>query len=69
AQPRQTSGPAGKPQDRSSQKADRSSPQKIIPPLSDSDHDPALDESAGVSDRPPYSLAKLPRSVGCRQGS
>ncbi|KAG5295326.1 hypothetical protein I7I48_12175 [Histoplasma ohiense] len=64
--------------DRSSQKADRSSPQKIIPPLSDSDHDPALDECepeascpppglAGVSDRHPYRLAKLPRSVGCQE--
>ncbi|EEH17296.1 hypothetical protein PABG_07457 [Paracoccidioides brasiliensis Pb03] len=64
--------------DRSSQKADRSSPQKITPPLSDSDHDPALDECepeascpppglAGVSDRHPYSLAKLLRSVGCQE--
>ncbi|EDN10996.1 predicted protein [Histoplasma mississippiense (nom. inval.)] len=64
--------------DRSSQKVDRSSPQKIIPPLSASDHDPALDECeleascpppglAGVSDPHPYSVAKLPRSVGCQE--
>ncbi|EDN11292.1 predicted protein [Histoplasma mississippiense (nom. inval.)] len=64
--------------DRPSQKADRSSPQKLTPPLSDRDHDPALDECepkasrpppglAGFSDRHPCSLAKLPRSVGCQE--
>ncbi|KGQ01888.1 hypothetical protein PAAG_11278 [Paracoccidioides lutzii Pb01] len=59
--------------DRPSHKADRSSPQKITPPLSDSDRDPALDECEPKASGPPpdlavfsdqrlYSLVKLPRS-------
>ncbi|KKZ66230.1 hypothetical protein EMCG_08047 [[Emmonsia] crescens] len=59
--------------DRPSQKADRSSPRKITPPLSD--HDPALDECepkalcppsglAGFTIQHPHSFTKLPRSEG-----
>ncbi|OJD09909.1 hypothetical protein ACJ73_10024 [Blastomyces percursus] len=68
--------------DRSSQKADRSSLQKITPPLCDRDRDrdPALDECepeascpppgvTGFSDQHPYSLVKLPRSAGCQRKS
>ncbi|EER42288.1 conserved hypothetical protein [Histoplasma capsulatum H143] len=36
-----------------SHKADRSSPQKITPPLSDGDRDPALDDEATEVRRPP----------------
>ncbi|EDN05426.1 predicted protein [Histoplasma mississippiense (nom. inval.)] len=42
--------------DRPSRKADRSSPQKITPPLSDRGHDPALDECEPKASCPPPGL-------------